>query len=132
MTYEPVSLESLMAHQGWALRVARSLVHEEGEAEDLVQRTWLAALRRPPASEGGARAWIRKVILNLARERHRRKLVRERVERESLRPDLEPRDASEFASDEEIRRVLGGAPAAARRALSGRRRGALLRGPFVG
>src|SRR5262245_24677722 len=83
MTYQPVSLESLLSHQGWAMRVARRLVREEGEAEDLVQRTWIAALQRPPQSENGARAWIRKVILNLARERHRRNRVRMRFEENS-------------------------------------------------
>jgi len=106
MTYEPVSLESLLAHQSWALRIARRLVHEDGEAEDLVQRTWLAALRRPPDSERGARAWIRQVILNLARERHRRKQARDRAERDAQRLDLDPSDASEFASGEEIRELL--------------------------
>src|SRR5204862_4621485 len=59
MTYEPVTIEHLLAHQGWALRVARQLVREEGEAEELVQRTWMAAMRRPPNSERGARSWIR-------------------------------------------------------------------------
>src|SRR5262245_35970584 len=91
MTYEPVTLEHLLAHQSWAIQIARRLVRGEGEAEELVQRTWLAALRRPPAAERGARAWIRTVIQNLARERHRRDSTRERHERASLdAPRLEP------------------------------------------
>jgi len=107
MTYEPVTLEHLMEHQGWALRVARRLVREEGEAEDLVQRTWMAALRRPPASERGARAWIRKVILNLARERHRRNETRRRHEVASIPLDAHAPDVFESASQAEIRALLG-------------------------
>jgi RNA polymerase sigma factor (sigma-70 family) len=106
MTYQPVSLQELLSHQGWALQVARRLVHEESEAEDLVQRTWIAALRSPPNTARGARAWIRKVILNLARERHRRALVRERHERSSAVEATAP-DAFESLSRSEIHRLLG-------------------------
>ena len=107
MTYEPVTLEHLMEHQGWALAVARRLVREEGEAEDLVQRTWMAALRRPPSSERGARAWIRTVILNLARERHRRNETRQRHEVASIPLDAHAPDVFESASKAEIRALLG-------------------------
>src|SRR5262245_16238731 len=106
MTYEPVSVESLLTHQDWALRLARRLVHEEGEAEDLVQRTWIAAMRRPPGSERGARAWIRKVILNLARERHRRTRTRERHERAFPRSEADVPDAMEVLSRAEIKKLL--------------------------
>jgi RNA polymerase sigma-70 factor (ECF subfamily) len=107
MTYSSVTLESLLLHQTWALRVARRLVREENEAEDLVQRTWLAALRSPPQSQVGAKAWIRKVILNLARERHRRNQVRHAHETSRARP-VEPTvdDASESVSRSEIHRLL--------------------------
>src|SRR5262249_19872239 len=90
----------------WALRLARRLVREDGEAEDLVQRTWMAALRRPPDSERGARAWIRKVILNLARERHRRGRTRERHERAFPRLEGEVPDTLEVLSRDEIRKTL--------------------------
>lgn len=107
MTYEPVTLERLMAHQGWALRVAKQLVREEGEAEELVQRTWLAALRRPPGDARGVKPWIQRVILNLARERHRRRVTRDRHERAYAPPDPEGQDPLESLSREEIRRTLG-------------------------
>ena len=106
MTYEPVSVENLLTHQDWALRLARRLVREEAEAEDLVQRTWMAALRRPPNRESGARAWIHKVILNLAREHHRRRGTRERLERALPRTEGEVEDALEVLSRSEIRKML--------------------------
>ena len=103
MTYEPVTLDHLLEHQTWALRLARQLVREEAEAEELVQRTWIAALRRPPSTGRGARAWIRKVILNLARERHRRASTRSRHELASHASDDTSPDASDTVSREEIR-----------------------------
>jgi RNA polymerase sigma-70 factor (ECF subfamily) len=107
MTYSPVTLESLLSHQTWALRVARRLVREEDEAEDLVQRTWMAALRRPPQSQAGAKAWIRKVILNLARERHRRNQARIRHEEaQASQEGTTEGDALEAVSRDEIHRLL--------------------------
>jgi RNA polymerase sigma-70 factor (ECF subfamily) len=107
MSHDPVTLDSLLSHRGWALRVARRLVREEGEAEDLVQRTWMAALRHPPATERGTRPWIRKVILNLARERHRRKEARERHERASWGAEHAAPDTAEDVARAEICRLLG-------------------------
>lgn len=107
MTYSPVTLESLLTHQGWAMRIARRLVHEEAEAEDLVQRTWIAALRSPPQSETGARAWIRKVILNLARERHRRQQARTRHEQLREAPETDQGDLLDHLSRTEVHRLLG-------------------------
>jgi len=107
MTYSPVTLESLLSHQTWALRMARRLVREESEAEDLVQRTWMAALRRPPQSATGAKAWIRKVILNLARERHRRSQARVRHEAApAAEPASEHGEAFESIARDEIHQLL--------------------------
>src|SRR5262245_53562378 len=106
MTYEPVSLESLLSQQTWAMRLARRLVHEETEAEDLLQRTWMAALRSPPGSQRGARAWIRKVITNLVRERYRRDQTRLRHELAGGREEHTP-DAFELTSRKEICALLG-------------------------
>ena len=107
MTYEPVSLESLLSHQNWAMRLARRLVREEGDAEDLLQRTWIAALRHPPGSERGARAWLRKVILNLARERYRREQTRARHENAGVAETRIEPDAFELTSRKEICALLG-------------------------
>lgn len=107
MTFSPVTLESLLSHQTWALRMARRLVREESEAEDLVQRTWMAALRRPPQSATGAKAWIRKVILNLARERHRRSQARVRHEAApAAEPASEHGEAFEALARDEIHQLL--------------------------
>ncbi len=45
-------------------RLARALTARAEEAEDLVQDTLLAALRRPPADAGTRRAWLATVLRN--------------------------------------------------------------------
>jgi RNA polymerase sigma-70 factor (ECF subfamily) len=61
-------------------RLARKLVFDVHEAEDVVQEVWLAALERPPAPELPRERWMARVARNLAAQVHRRK--RRRAERE--------------------------------------------------
>src|SRR5262249_13100702 len=73
-------------------RLASSLVGSSG-ADDLVQDTWVAALRRPPGRPGPLRPWLGQVLRNFARMRHRAGVVRrdhreevERLEQERTGP----------------------------------------------
>ena len=45
---DPPTFEDLLRHSAWVQALARTLVRDADLAEDLVQETWLAALRRPP------------------------------------------------------------------------------------
>jgi DNA-directed RNA polymerase specialized sigma24 family protein len=63
--------EAVLTHLDWVRRLARSLVSDPGEAEELVQESWLAAARRPPRA-GPLRGWLAEVVRNAARERARR------------------------------------------------------------
>ena len=69
----------------WVRRLARSLVRDAHEADDLVQSTWVVALERPPQVEkgkGGLRGWLATVMRNLARQGRRsdgRRTWRERA-----------------------------------------------------
>src|SRR5262249_38833958 len=40
---------------------------DPGGADDLVQETWIAALRRPPARDQPVRPWLARVVRNAAR-----------------------------------------------------------------
>lgn len=57
---------TLLAHAGWLRGLAVQLVGDAHRAEDLVQDTWLSALRRPPrltdAGEAGLRGWLARVL----------------------------------------------------------------------
>jgi RNA polymerase sigma-70 factor (ECF subfamily) len=71
--------------------LARRLVRDPGEADDLVQEAWLASLNKPRAAVAELGAWLRVVLRNLAARRSRR---------EVLRRDAEARNAVEEATSE--------------------------------
>ncbi len=70
-------VRDLLAHADWLRRLAGHLVGRAGDPEDLVQQTWLAALRRPPAADRPARPWLAEVLRNFARKAHRDRRARE-------------------------------------------------------
>lgn len=68
----PIPFEELLEHAGWVRALARRLVRDSGVADDLVQETWLAALRRPPADRRNLRGWLGRVVTHAARKTGRR------------------------------------------------------------
>jgi RNA polymerase sigma factor (sigma-70 family) len=66
---ESLNLDCLLRHSDWLTALARRLV-APGMAEDLVQDTWLAALRNPPYGVRSPRAWLSRVARRLARLRY--------------------------------------------------------------
>ena len=76
--------EALLAHDAFLRRLARQLVGDDAGADDLVQDTWLAALRRPA---GGDRGWLATIARNLLRNRHRDDTLRRIREAESAQDD---------------------------------------------
>lgn len=68
-------------------RFARSLTRDDTAAEDLVQETFVRALRRAPGYRGDAppEVWLRRILHNLAVDRARR------AERETLVAEIEER-----------------------------------------
>ena len=69
----PTSSEiaTLVAETAWLTRLARSLTGDAAEADDAVQETFVAALRSPPDAERPPRPWLRRVLVNVIRMRHR-------------------------------------------------------------
>jgi RNA polymerase sigma-70 factor (ECF subfamily) len=80
------SLDVLLANAGWMRRLARRLARDEGEAEDLVQETWLAALRRGTGDEPPA-SWLARVLRNLASKAERSRRHRRSREALAARPE---------------------------------------------
>lgn len=48
----------LLTHKAWLQRLARHLVDGNDGAEDVVQETWVAALRGRGPEQGDPRPWI--------------------------------------------------------------------------
>ncbi|MBK7875611.1 MAG: sigma-70 family RNA polymerase sigma factor [Planctomycetes bacterium] len=66
------STEELLSEAEWLGTLARRLVSDPSEADDLAQDTWIAALRRPPERERPLRPWLARVARNFARMRGRK------------------------------------------------------------
>jgi DNA-directed RNA polymerase specialized sigma24 family protein len=59
------------ANAAWLRRLAVALCRDPASVDDMVQETWLAALRRPPDPERPAAPWLATVLRNLVRTRAR-------------------------------------------------------------
>ena len=79
MATEGFLLEELSAHTAWLRRLAGAL-SSEGSADDLVQETVIAAWRHAPERRESLRPWLRRVLTNLSRMRHRSE--QQRIERQ--------------------------------------------------
>ena len=102
----PIDVETLLAHEGFVRGLARRLVRDDDEADDVVQQTWVAALARPPrADERGLRGWFTTVVRNVVRQRRRGDARRARRERAAARPEGAPSTA-ELLARESARRTL--------------------------
>lgn len=89
------ALESLLEHSRWTRELARHLVRDPHDADDLVQRAWLAALQDPPPESTPPRRWLAAVLRNLAREGRRNDGRRTAREAAAARPErVEARDTS--------------------------------------
>lgn len=79
------AVESLLRHARFARGLAGALLRDAHLADDAVQETWLAALRRPPRAAAGA--WVRAVTRNVALKLRRSEVRRGRRERAASVPE---------------------------------------------
>ena len=96
-------LERLLENASWVRALGVELVGA-GEAEDLVQDAWLAALEQPGAARNPA-AWLSGVVRRLAGRRRRSGERRARRERTAARPEAQPA-ADELVAEAELSRAL--------------------------
>ncbi|HET6202354.1 MAG TPA: sigma-70 family RNA polymerase sigma factor [Planctomycetota bacterium] len=99
------SPERLLAHGPFLRSLARALVLDEALAEDAVQETWVAALRRPPRWGADPRPWLAAVTRNLALRLRRGEGRRNRRERAAAKPEGLPSTA-EIVEREALRRQV--------------------------
>lgn len=93
-----VDAEFVLEHQSYVKRLARGLVFDEAQADDLAQQVWLAALEHPPAHGHALRGWLATIARNLA------SLSRRGAARRELREHSAARDESVAAADELVLR----------------------------
>ena len=71
----------LLDHAEFLRGLIRNLVFDEQTGEDVLQETWLTALRRPPANRLALRSWLATVARNFALKARRSTLSRQQRER---------------------------------------------------
>lgn len=74
--------KELLANKDFVCALARSLIADEHLAEDVIQETWLAALRTSPADSSAVKSWLSSVVRNLSKlflRRETRLKTRERA-----------------------------------------------------
>jgi RNA polymerase sigma-70 factor (ECF subfamily) len=106
MPAEPTtSLDLLLTHEAFVRATARAVLRGDAEVEDVVQETWLTAMRRGPREGGALRRWLGRVARNLAIDAWRRRSRRQRHEGAAARPEALP-SVADIAEREEARRRL--------------------------
>ncbi len=107
MTREPLlSIDALLGRLDMVQRLARTLVHDAAEADEVVAVALDNALRRPVAVGPEPAGWIRTVLQNVVRDRRRGEGRRKRREREAARPEALADTAEVAAGLERDREVL--------------------------
>lgn len=97
----------ILENDAWVRRLARSLVFDQSQADDVVQQTWLELFRRPPAQEGNLRGWLNVVVKNVARKIKRSDRNRQKRERRTAKEELiEPQVAGKHDRETLRSRIL--------------------------
>lgn len=84
------TLEALLQHKEWLRRLARSLVFDASQADDVVQQVFLSALKYRPSADRDMRPWLKVVATAVAKKIGRSEVRRNRREKKAAREDLLP------------------------------------------
>jgi|GEM_PF-1622711 len=101
-------IEAVLAQTDFVRSLARSLVFDESQADDISQQALLAAMESRLPAESQLRAWFSGVVRNLTKLSFRRERSRFRRERMAACPDRDS-SAAEEAERKEARRIIVGA-----------------------
>ncbi len=107
----PSDPQILLAHTQSLRAIARSLLRNEADVEDVLQETWLAALRAKPDDGRPLGGWLATVTRNLSLMRLRSRRRQAKHEPQARRP-AEPDAPTEVAQRFETARLLAEAVAA--------------------
>ena len=99
--------ELLLRELDWTRALARKLVFDPNRADDLVQDAWLSALQAPPQGLRRPRAWLAKVLRNVAKQVERGEARRRRRDREVAASEVVP-SAEDLVSGAELQGQLVG------------------------
>ncbi|MHC4473029.1 MAG: sigma-70 family RNA polymerase sigma factor [Planctomycetota bacterium] len=95
----------IQKHAAFLRSLARGLLRDPHDADDVVQETWTVAMEKPPRHAGNVRGWLRVVARNLALRVRRGRRRRDGWERAASRPDRLP-SAAELAERAELQKKV--------------------------
>lgn len=75
-------------HLEWVRRLARSILRDNDGADEVVQEAWIRASKSPPRRGPSERAWLARVVRNLASDRRRAEARRRDHETVAARKSL--------------------------------------------
>lgn len=100
-----MDVEDLLREGAWVRALARRLVVDDAAADDVVQDTWVAAMRSAPAEREQLRPWLARVVRNFAASARRSDAHRAAREADVARHEPEG-SASDSLERLEAQRVL--------------------------
>lgn len=101
-----IQMENLLAQRGWLVRLARGLVQDPSDAEDLAQGAMALAIEKQPEGLRSPRAWLAQVARNLAADKRSSAAARRHREERSARTEALGSTA-ELVASTEVHRKLG-------------------------
>lgn len=100
------TIRELLEHDAFLRTLARSLVIDEGRADDVVQEAYVAVLNRPPPRPGPLTGWLAAIVRHLAWKSRRGEARRDHHEQSVAAPDPVPSAATVLAREEARRRIV--------------------------
>ncbi|MBL8898981.1 MAG: sigma-70 family RNA polymerase sigma factor [Planctomycetes bacterium] len=101
----PLDPDLLHRHAPGLRALVRTLVLDDSRVDDIVQETWLAALKRPPQQTEKAGAWLAVVARRIVQRGKRERARRAQREERAAKPEGLP-SAQEIVAREMARREL--------------------------
>lgn len=102
---DALDAESLLRHGAWLAQLARALVANDDEIDDVVQQTYTQALAAPPRHATNLRSWLGAIARNVIRASRRSDAAR--VAREEIAPrPAPPETPDELVARAELRRAV--------------------------
>ena len=89
-------------------RLARGLLYDRGNADDVVQDAWLVSLSKAPREGFSLRAWLAGTVRRMAMDRNRSESSRKERERVVAREERLPSHVESTSRIEVLRRVVDG------------------------
>ncbi len=84
----PLNYDDLFANASWMRRLAVSLVSDEALADDIVQDSFLVAIKRPPVHSNSLTGWLTAVVRTMAFRKRRQHQRRFRLVFAAARPEI--------------------------------------------